>query len=80
MRLAEHIPAFTQAIDAWMEKNVPHLKREDIKTGKDAWTIAHRAGVMMQCYDLGRDIVDAHIQTMLQRIFPNAVFHDAKRY
>ena len=51
----------------------------DIKTGRDAWSIAHRAGIVRDAY-ADREIVDAHIQTALEKIFPNADFLDKKIY
>ncbi len=51
----------------------------DITTGKDAWTVAHRAGITNEAYE-DRSVVDAHIQTALESIFPNAVFRDKKVY
>ena len=56
------------------------LNRYSIVSGVDAWTVAGRAGITRHAYDLGRDIHDAHIQTALQVIFPNAVFKDRKVY
>lgn len=53
--------------------------RDDVLTGKDAWALAHRAGVTQFCYK-DRSVVDAHIQTALEQIFPNAVFKDKKVY
>lgn len=57
-----------------------NLTLADIKTGREAWGAAHKAGITSEAYAMGRDIHDAHIQTALERIFPNAVFRDAKRY
>jgi len=54
--------------------------REDIKSGVDAWTVAHCIGATREAYGADRDILDAHIQTALARVFPQAVFKDAKRY
>ena len=80
MRLAAHLPDFTTRVEQWFETNAPHLTREAVTAGRDAWFIAHRTGIVRASYDVGRDVVDAHIQTALQRIFPNVVFLDAKRY
>lgn len=59
-----------------------NITKEDVKTGRDAWSIAHKAGITRRAYDLPRElgVNDAHIQTALEDIFPNAVFRDAKRY
>ena len=56
--------------------------RADIKTGIDAWSIAHKVGICATAYNLPRSlgVNDAHIQTALEALFPNAVFRDAKRY
>jgi hypothetical protein len=79
MRLAEQLSSYTILVEYWL-KDHAKVTRHDVKTGRDAWAVAHRAGIVTAAYDVGRDVVDAHIQTALQRIFPNAVFKDAKRY
>jgi len=56
-----------------------NLSRFEINTGVWAWSIAHRCGITREAYN-DRKVVDAHIQTALETIFPNAVFKDAKRY
>lgn len=53
---------------------------EIVKTGSTAWEIAHRSGAARFCYDLSRDVYDAHIKTALAKIFPNAVFADKYHY
>lgn len=65
----------------WLQENSklqPSLY--DIKTGRDAWTVAHCTGIAREAYDMDRDIHDAHIKTALQSIFPNAVFKDKYSY
>jgi hypothetical protein len=78
MKLASHLDDYTTRADSWLAAR--GNARADIKTGRDAWTVAHGAGITSHAYDLARDITDAHIQTALERVFPHAVFHDAKRY
>ena len=56
-----------------------HMTPDHILHGRDAWTVAHRAGITAEAYK-DREVVDAHIQTALERIFPNAVFKDKKVY
>jgi hypothetical protein len=51
----------------------------DIETGRDAWTVAHQSGIISEAYT-DRTVVDGHVQTALESIFPNAVFKDPKRY
>lgn len=80
MRLSEQLPGYIALAEQWLASVAPHLTRETIATGRDAWTVAHRAGITQAAYNEGRDVVDAHIQTALERVFPNAVFRDAKRY
>lgn len=65
---------------AWLAQHAPNISLDAVTTGRDAWAIAHRAGITKEAYDISRDVVDAHIQTVLQKIFPKAVFRDAKRY
>jgi hypothetical protein len=68
--------------ESWMASNSVNARanRLAVVTGRDAWTIAHLAGVVREAYAMDRDIHDAHIQTALQKIFPNAVFRDKKVY
>lgn len=56
-----------------------NLTPDDIKSGRDAWTVASRAGITQHAYE-DRAVKDGHIQTALQRVFPNAVFKDKKVY
>ena len=63
----------------WLEQNARHLTLADIDTGINAWAVAHRSGITKEAYQ-DRNITDGHIQTALQRIFPNAVFKDKKVY
>ena len=65
--------------DSWLRAHASHLTRDSILTGRDAWTVASRAGITADAYT-DRSVTDGHIQTALQRIFPNAVFLDAKAY
>lgn len=53
--------------------------REGILTGRDAWEVAHRAGITREAYG-DREVTDGHIQTALERVFPNAIFQDRKVY
>ena len=53
--------------------------REGILTGRDAWEVAHRCGIVREAY-ADSSVVDAHIQTALEVIFPNAVFLDRRVY
>ncbi len=59
----------------------------DITLGRDAWTVASTSGILNYCYgNSALDIPaidgcnDAHIQTALRAIFPNAVFKDKLHY
>lgn len=70
-------------IDAYLTAQLTPLgegvTRMSIRTGSGAWAIAHNAGVTREAY-ADRSVIDAHIQTALERIFPNAVFKDPKVY
>ena len=78
---AETVNAWLARAAQWLTDNVsPVTACTDVKTGRDAWTVAHGAGLCREAYDMARGIHDAHIQTALQAIFPNAVFRDAKKY
>lgn len=66
----------------WMAHCVapPYNGLEHILLGRDAWTVAHRAMIYLDARDNFPDAYDAHIQTALEKIFPNAIFRDKKRY
>lgn len=70
-------------IDAYLDQQRTPLgegvTRHTIQTGSGAWAIAHNAGVTREAY-ADRSILDAHIQTALEKIFPNAKFKDRKVY
>lgn len=53
--------------------------RDDVKTGRDAWSVAHVCGITREAY-ADRNVTDAHIKTALASIFPNAMFGDKYRY
>ena len=53
---------------------------EQVVTGSDAWALAHWTRFASDCYDISRDITDAHIKTALAKVFPNAVFKDKYHY
>lgn len=74
----ETVTRWTKQAADWLEAKLP-VTLADVKTGRDAWTIAHRAGITEEAYK-DRNAVDAHIQTALETIFPNAIFSDKKRY
>ena len=78
MKLAVHIETYRGMARGWMKAN--GYTSRDVTTGRSAWAIAHKCGITNHAYGLSRDVVDAHIQTVLARIFPDAVFQDAKRY
>ena len=56
-----------------------NLTRSSIMTGRDAWAIASRTNITRDAYE-DRNVTDGHIQTALEKIFPNAVFKDKKVY
>jgi hypothetical protein len=74
---ADTVASWRERCATWLAPR--NLTPDAILTGRDAWTVAHRSGLTAEAYQ-DRDVVDAHIQTALERIFPNAVFQDAKRY
>jgi hypothetical protein len=78
VRLYANMEDFTQMLKVYLE-TAPY-KLEDILIGKDAWTVAHNCGLVDFAYSISRDVTDAHIQTALEKLMPNAVFKDAKRY
>jgi hypothetical protein len=52
---------------------------QGVKTGVDAWEIAHRCGITLAAYK-DCTVVDAHIVTALKQIFPSAIFKDKYSY
>ena len=75
----ETIAQWTKRVDAWLVDNASPPERHAVVHGRDAWTVAHRAGLIREAYE-DPTITDGHIQTALERIFPNAVFRDKKVY
>ncbi len=76
---AEIVDRWRATAAEWIAANCKNATIESVVLGRDAWTVAHRAGLTEEAYR-DRGIHDAHIQTALQAIFPNVVFRDAKRY
>lgn len=81
----KYIEQFRNLATEWLSERGYNC--EDIKTGSDAWTVAHCAGITDICYgNTAKDLpgidgcVDAHIKTALTRIFPNAEFKDKYHY
>jgi len=72
-------------VDAWCERAERYLvdnhgiTRGGIQHGVDAWAVAGKIGLLREAYE-DRTVLDAHIQTALQRVFPNCAFRDAKVY
>jgi hypothetical protein len=52
---------------------------EDVVTGKEAWNVANAVGILSEAYE-DRTVIDAHIQTALEKLFPDAIFKDKKVY
>jgi hypothetical protein len=52
---------------------------KDVYLGAEAWTIAHLSGITSEAY-ADRSVMDAHIVTALQQIFPRANFKDRYSY
>ena len=78
MKLSEHLPLYVELVTEFMQEFGE--RPEDILSGRDAWTVAFRAGVTRHAYALSRNVHDGHIQTALERIFVNAKFLEKKRY
>jgi hypothetical protein len=71
------VAAWRTTATAWLAGR--NFTLADVKTGRDAWTVAHQSGIVREAY-ADHNVVDAHIQTALQAIFTNAVFKDRKVY
>ena len=76
--LLDNLAAYTDMAKAYLEAR--NYTLADVKTGADAWNVAHGAGITRHAYDVSHDISDAHIKSVLARIMPNAVFKDKYRY
>jgi len=73
MKIPKHMrDTFRDEAEAFLAEH--GLALASVVTGADAWTVAHRTGFAMRCYDMSRDIYDSHIQTVLKSVFPNAIF------
>jgi hypothetical protein len=79
------VSAWIAKVDSWFEANYGVTDRHGITDrthvvrGVDAWSIAHRVGIMEEAYKNPKT-VDAHIQTALEKVFPNVRFKDPKVY
>jgi hypothetical protein len=78
MKLAKYLDEATALAEAFLTSI--NLTRNEITTGRDAWTVAHRSGIYDLTVRSDRTIVDAHVQTLLEAIFPKAIFKDKKVY
>ena len=78
MKLAEYLPAYIQWAEAELRKF--GLTRKEILTGADAWHVAHKSGIYRHALMTDNRVVDAHVQTVLEQIFPHAKFLDKKVY
>jgi len=73
-----------QTVDRWTQMAKDYLGRygyemTDVKIGVEAWDIANHVGILREAYQ-DRSVIDAHIQTVLEKMFPQCVFRDKKRY
>lgn len=68
-----------ETIADWTARADAVIDRATVVTGVSAWNVAHNLGFTNEAYK-DRDILDAHIQTALEKVFPNAVFRDKKVY
>lgn len=68
-----------ETIADWTARADVVIDRATVVTGLAAWDMAHKLGFTNEAYK-DRDILDAHIQTALEKVFPNAVFKDKKVY
>jgi hypothetical protein len=74
-----------ETVTNWCERVERHLidnhgiTRAGIRAGVEAWAVIGRVGILAEAYQ-DRTITDAHIQTALERVFPNCVFRDRKVY
>lgn len=71
-------------ISRWHEMVRQYLVRLGSHAGKveqgwQAWNIADKVGILREAY-LDRTVTDGHIQTALQKVFPNCTFKDKKVY
>lgn len=78
MKLSAKLSQYTKMAEEFLNNH--NLTRNEIREGWQAWSVAARAGITNDAYAISRDITDGHIQTVLQKIFPNAVFKDKKAY
>lgn len=88
----EHIENFKSLAVEWLADGSKFADGKgrtlaDVKTGRDAWHIASRAGITDICYgNTAKDLPgipdchDAHIKTALAKVFPNAEFADKYSY
>jgi len=74
----EKIAEWAGKAEVWLKANTSQVPAT-IRFGRDAWTVAHACGITEEAYK-DRSVLDAHIQTALEKIFRKAIFLDPKRY
>ena len=75
---ADKIEEYRKIIEVHAEANGIDISK--ITTETQAWMIAKNAGVINAMYRFDPDVRDAHIQTALGKIFPNAEMNHHQRY
>jgi len=80
MKLKEHLPRFRAIAGDWLADGSRFTDGqpryvEDVTVGACAWDVAHRCGILRECWAL--DCSDAVIRTALKQIFPNAIFKES---
>jgi hypothetical protein len=73
----ETLARWNKAVAQYVKDAGYHIN--DVETGAHAWIIAHKTDITREAYE-DRSVVDAHIKTALQKIFPKAVFKDTYSY
>lgn len=73
----ETVGRWTALVRAYLDDK--EITRHEVTQGWSAWAIAGKAGILREAYN-DRRVTDAHIQTALEKIFPECEFRDAKRH
>ena len=73
-----------ETVQNWMDRADAYLTKTDytiadVREGAHAWALANILGFTREAYE-DRTVVDAHIKTALQKVFPDAVFKDRYTY
>ena len=71
-----------ETVESWKAQFLERFSEEhrlSVTSGWEAWNVFHHFK-WSEIYQQDRNVLDAHIQTALEKVFPNCVFLSKKVY